>query len=177
MSKRRRLFVAAVAAQLLLLLTLVGVNQYTLATGTEVFLRTVPVDPRSLFQGDYVDLRYEISTLSTRQLAPGVESFRRGERVWVRLAPGADGYWQATELARQKPPPKPGTVLIRGRTDWSWQEETHVRYGIEAFFVPEGEGRALEQPEIRLDVTARVDRFGRAALYKVFVDGQEVRWR
>jgi uncharacterized membrane-anchored protein len=33
-----------------------------LASGKLIFLKLAPVDPRSLMQGDYMQLRYEIST-------------------------------------------------------------------------------------------------------------------
>ena len=37
-------------------------------SGTEVILATLPVDPRSLFQGDYVVLNYSISRLDATQM-------------------------------------------------------------------------------------------------------------
>jgi uncharacterized membrane-anchored protein len=52
-----------------------------------------------------------------------------------------------------------------------------VRYGIENYFVPEGEGRALEQPEEDEEVTilVAVDRYGNAGIKAVLVNG-EVRY-
>src|SRR3989344_3670842 len=38
-------------------------KESVLRGGQEVLLQTVPVDPRDIFRGDYVTLRYEISTL------------------------------------------------------------------------------------------------------------------
>ena len=58
--KVRIAFILVVAAQLALLIGMVGFKEFTLQTGTDVVLQTVPVDPRSLLQGDYVILRYEI---------------------------------------------------------------------------------------------------------------------
>ncbi|HZA25209.1 MAG TPA: GDYXXLXY domain-containing protein, partial [Dehalococcoidia bacterium] len=56
-------FWGIVAAQLVLLLAMVGFKEYTLRTGTVVTLQTVPVDPRSILQGDYAILQYRIATL------------------------------------------------------------------------------------------------------------------
>ena len=36
---------------------------YPLWTGEEIKLKTTPVDPRSLFRGNYARLRYGISTI------------------------------------------------------------------------------------------------------------------
>ena len=39
-----------------------------LRSGTEVLLKTAPVDPRDLLRGDYVILTYDISTISTTSI-------------------------------------------------------------------------------------------------------------
>lgn len=39
-------------------------NETLLKEGTLIKVKLVPVDPRSLLQGDYVILRYDISTIS-----------------------------------------------------------------------------------------------------------------
>jgi uncharacterized membrane-anchored protein len=46
--------VILIALQTTALLGMVGIKQYTLSTGTPIVLKTEPIDPRSLFQGDYV---------------------------------------------------------------------------------------------------------------------------
>jgi uncharacterized membrane-anchored protein len=52
-----------------------------------------------------------------------------------------------------------------------------VRYGIEHYFVPEGEGRALEQPaEVEeISILVAVDSAGNAGIKAVLVNG-EVRY-
>ncbi len=55
------LFFAVVAAQVVGLVAFAGVRQVALTEGREITLQTVPVDPRSLFQGDYAILDYEIA--------------------------------------------------------------------------------------------------------------------
>ena len=56
-------FLTVVAAQLVFLIGFIGVREAALHTSTEVVLQTVPVDPRSLLQGDYATLDYEIAEL------------------------------------------------------------------------------------------------------------------
>ena len=46
-------FWIVVAAQLVFLIGFIVVKEADLRIGTEVVLQTVPVDPRSLLQGDY----------------------------------------------------------------------------------------------------------------------------
>ena len=66
----------AAGLQTLALVGMIGVQQYTLNEGTPVLLETEPIDPRSLFRGDFVILNYAISDLPRR--LPG------GELDWRR---------------------------------------------------------------------------------------------
>jgi len=43
-------------------------QQFTLLTGKEVLLKTVPVDPRYFLRGDYVILNYEIAQISNENI-------------------------------------------------------------------------------------------------------------
>ena len=63
-----RLLILALV-QTAVLAALIGFRQWTLETGTPVVLAIRPVDPRSLFQGDYVQLSYEIGHLRIDRLA------------------------------------------------------------------------------------------------------------
>ena len=54
-------FWIVVAGQLVFLIGFIAVKETALSTGREVVLQTVPVDPRSLLQGDYAILDYEIA--------------------------------------------------------------------------------------------------------------------
>lgn len=175
MRGKHRWFMLFVALQLLFLLGMAGRHAYTLATGTPVLLKTAPVDPWDMFRGDYVVLSYEISLLPL----PPAPHLLTGESVWVTLQPPVSGerHWQAVGVSRSRPAAAPGQVAVRGTV--RWQDHTHlsVAYGIEQFYVPEGQGRELEQRMEQVDVVAVVDRFGRAALREVLVDGQPIVWK
>jgi uncharacterized membrane-anchored protein len=45
------------------ILTIVINQEQHLASGKEVLLSTVPIDPRDLFKGDYVTLSYDINAI------------------------------------------------------------------------------------------------------------------
>ena len=49
-------FWATVAGQIVLLLAFIAIKENTLGTGTSVLLQTVPIDPLSPLQGEYVIL-------------------------------------------------------------------------------------------------------------------------
>src|SRR3954471_25060343 len=112
MSRGARLL-TLVLAQTAVLAALIGFRQWTLDTGTPVVLAIRPVDPRSLFQGDYVELTYEIGHLRLDRLA-GDDDLERGETVFVDLQPGRPA-WQAAGGWRQRPGGGPGGAGRRGR--------------------------------------------------------------
>ncbi|MFO7172014.1 MAG: GDYXXLXY domain-containing protein [Bacillota bacterium] len=175
---RRRWFFLAVCAQALVLLAMVGVYQYTLATGTRVRVATEPIDPWDPFRGEYVQLRYRINTLDLAALGVSERKFVRGQTVWVVLTPG-EPYWQPVTVATARPRPSAGQVAVRARVewfeDWTGVPRLHLRYGTESFFVPEGEAQAFQGPDVLLEVEWAVDRFGRAAVARLFRNGREVR--
>lgn len=175
-----------VALQTLALAVMVGMKQYTLNTGTPIVLRTEPIDPRSLFSGDYVRLNYGISRLNLEQLA-GDDEFDYHDRVHVVLE-RRDSYWEAVSVHRRQPEAAPGQVVIKGEVEnrfgvvWDSADKRRekpktieVRYGIENYFVPEGEGRDLERPKPGEVVSIRVvvDKFGNIAIKAVLVNSKE----
>lgn len=179
------------AAMLLLcggLLALVESRAAILRSGTEVRLRTVPVDPRDLFRGDYVVLAYPMSIVAA---APGeAKGLRRGDTVYVTLARDAEGFSQARAVAAARPAPGEGEVVIAGRVlstgacalNESGQADCgagagrlRVAYGLESYFVPQGEGRRIETvSKARIEVVAAVAPDGTAAIKRLLIDGKLV---
>lgn len=174
----------------LVLVAIIARKQYTLHTGVPIVLETRPIDPRSLFRGDYVTLGYAIDELQLDALGGDDDGFRLNQDVFVVLQ-AAGTYWEPVSVHARRPPADPAQVVIRGRVtslgSQRWNPETGrsealdqlgVDYGIGSYFVPEGEGRELERPsqENRVDLRVVVDRFGKAAIEAVLVNG-EVRYR
>ena len=115
---------------------------YQLEHGTEIALKTVPIDPRDLLRGDFVVLRYDISTPAT-DLSPAV--FAKNARVYVPIEE-VEGRWTVREVLRE--PPGEG-LYLRGRIRRSAGPTAEIVYGIESFFVPEGEGKKYEEARNR----------------------------
>lgn len=127
-----------------------------LRDGREVLLKVQPVDPRDFLRGDYVRLGYEISSvpLSAVVDVPKTSEYNStGLPIFVRLAKQPDGYWtvkSARPGAAIADAPGADEVDLRGTTYFSnWlndQPDTvSVDYGIERFYVPEGEGLEIEK--------------------------------
>ncbi|TYR31021.1 GDYXXLXY domain-containing protein [Mesorhizobium microcysteis] len=172
MSDRRRLLVIAAAVALLqiaLLVSMIAGRAAILRNGEEVTLSVMPVDPRDLLRGDYVVLGYNISSVPTDLFAERPEGTESGERrtVFVRLKEGNGGIWEpmaARYEERLEPVPGGGEVDIRGTASAVWFDNTtsvSIDYGIERFYVPEGEGRAIEadmrQRQFRMKVAVASD--------------------
>ena len=121
-------------------------GEFTMRTGKEVLLKTVPVDPRDLLRGDYVTLSYEISRL------PKVHRFDIGQTVYVVLK--TDDKNVATVDSYSYTIPK-NKFFIKGKVHkflWSGRE---IKYGIESYFVKEGTGKELEN-KLRTGTYAKV---------------------
>lgn len=118
---------------------------YPLWTGEEIRLKAVPVDPRSLFRGNYARLGYGISTIVRKD--PGEKKeLRNGEVVYVKLKPGVDGLCVFDGVSLKKPG---SGLFIRGRIQGKHSQRNSVmydvRYGIEAYFAPKKKALALEK--------------------------------
>lgn len=153
-----------------------------LRDGTEVFLKVEPVDPRDLLRGDYVRLGYNISTVPLDLFEPS--AFGREETrnvpVMIRLAPGEGGVWHARGGRLASDPAGPleaGEVEVRAVIPYGFSAgagSARAEYGIERFYLPEGEGRDIER-----DMNTRsffmkvaVGRSGTAQI-KAFFDGDQ----
>jgi len=149
---RRLWVILAVAAQLAVLAWMAGEREWIFRTGEVVYLRTAPIDPRDLFRGDFVRLRYEINSVRAEELAPALASNAnnrpRHEVVYTRLREAGEGLYEAAGTSTT--PPSEG-LFLRGRTEDSWRmgwrggRQRLVKYGIEQLFVEQGRGRDIEK--------------------------------
>jgi uncharacterized membrane-anchored protein len=182
------LFGVAALVQVALLTLMIVDRVQILREGTEVTLQTRLVDPRDLLRGDYVVLRYDISQLQAGSLL-NQPTGTRNPMVFVKLAPNRDGLYEAVSVHADAVAVASPEVLIRGRVarvaygaacgtaELTFCDKLlHVRYNLESYFVPQGEGRWLEQDrnQRKLTVVAAVLPSGRAAIKRLLVDGQPI---
>jgi uncharacterized membrane-anchored protein len=178
-------FWLAVAFQVLILLGIVGRHAYTIATGHPIMLKPAPRDPWDVIRGEYVSLSYNISGLNPSEVPMEGTPYKPGQPVWVTLREGKP-FWTAVAVSNKRPITKPADLAAQAIVEWYITSAPVVRqprlptlrlrYGIEQFYVPEGEGPDLERRWADMTVEAVVDRFGRAALHRVFLEGKEIRW-
>ena len=124
-----------------------------LRNGKEVLLKIEPVDPRDLLRGDYIFLGYEITRIPVTLIAnvPTGKFTTDDTSIVVRLKKGADGYWHPTAAWFGKAP-RPAAadeadIVGHVAEGWGLREEgasIAPDYGIERFYLPEGEGMAIQ---------------------------------
>lgn len=134
-----------VTRQLALLLSglaiLAGINatvwryEHAMSSGEVVLLRLAPVDPRSLMQGDYMRLNYEIARELTSRDARTTQN-KGSDTLVIRL----DAHQVATLVADGKP----DRLASDERLLQVHQSERQWQIGPDAYFFEEGTGEQYE---------------------------------
>lgn len=147
----RKLMIAAIAAQLLVLVYMAATREMIFHTGQQIYLRTAPIDPRDPFRGDFVRLCYDINTVHENKFQgeTPADIFKEGDVFYTVLKPGPNDIFQVDYLSEDKPSDK---VFIKGRLTRRWQfncsnsfsHTFNLKYGIEQYFVQQGKGKEME---------------------------------
>ena len=181
---RPLLFAAAALIQIVLIAMMVYDRVGILRQGREITLKSTAVDPRDFLRGDYVTLNYDMSTMPAGALKDQ-RSTGRGNIVYVELAPDADGNFRGVALHRDADAVTPPNALIKARVvsgatcgsdNHSYCDTLRLQFGLERYFVPEGEGRVIEaaRNQGKVSIVAAVTPSGRAAIKRLLVDGKPV---
>lgn len=165
---KKKFVIALIAFWGTVLIGFIVFKQYTLQTGTEVMLKTAPIDPRDLFRGDYVILRYEINTIDLNSILSQGESFNKNDHIYLKLDTGLD-YAKPIEISKESFDEGiyiSGTITnVNGRT-------LGIKYGIETYFVRQGQGREIERKRGDLDVRIAIDKHGNSLIKALVYDGE-----
>lgn len=97
-----------------------------LKNGQPILLKLAPVDPRSLIQGDYMTLRYDISNNINIEKIPS--------RGYCVVTLDTNGVAQRIRFQKETTPLKTGEYLIKYTSPDNWR----VNIGAESFFFQEG---------------------------------------
>jgi len=166
MSKRGK-FYLFVCFQILFLLLMIGMKQFTLYTGKKILLEIVPIDPRDIFRGEYVRLNYKISTIKL----PNVREIKKNSVVYVTLKK-TEKYWEPLAVNQEKPILGEGEIFLVGKKRWG----NHIEYGIESFFVPEGKAIEIERDRENVkSVEVSVDRFGNSVIHQILINDKPLK--
>ena len=150
---RRRLIIAGILAATMqtgILASMIREGSAILAEGQPVTLRTMPVDPRDLLRGDYVVLNYEFSSLDSTLVMGDWPASGTDAVLYVALTPDGDGIWHPASASFSPVTPGEGLVVLRSapfRLDQTPERPASIRaeYGLERYYVPEGQGKELEK--------------------------------
>jgi uncharacterized membrane-anchored protein len=151
-----------------------------LRTGREITLPVVPVDPRDFFRGEFVRLGYDVGRVPLQLLAGPAPA--ANAPFYVTLEKSGDGSWRPARISRDLPDSLPSDrIVLKARTRGAWPEHPSptqtlwVRYGIESYFVPQGQGPELEKlaREKKLAAILAVDSAGNAAIKALLVEGRD----
>jgi len=130
---------------------------WPLMTGTEVVLDTRPVDPFDIFRGQYMAIRYDISSL------PAPIDATPGDTVYVSLIQnGSVWSYAGASLSR------PDGLFIKGRVTNVYGDTMNVEYGIEQYFFE----KSAEVPTSNITVKAKIGGDGTARIVELLQNGK-----
>lgn len=159
-NKRSFKYFIAFLIPFLILIAMISRPLLTTYLGSELIIKTKPVDPRDLFRGDYVSLSYEINDIDFTLLDSNLQSrldpndytsfdFLNQEKIYVILE-AYENYYRVHSASIDKPNQK--LYLIAKYQYPIWGNETpskyngiSVRYNLDKYFVPENTGQSLEE--------------------------------
>ena len=138
----------------------IGSNEPLLKNGKKITLALAPVDPRSMLQGDYVILRYEIA--ETNELI----NVHSGNKVFILVKKDNNGIYQREKILTNINPTDyhlaEDEVILTGK----YNGYNGVILGIESYFVKEGTGLELQRNAKFAKV--KVARNGNALLESIY---------
>jgi uncharacterized membrane-anchored protein len=165
MSKRAKQIIFACLVPIGILIGMTVTPLYTLITGEEIILRTIPVDPTDLFRGDYVVLRYEAEeipiSLISKEVQTKIENGRYDTEVYVTLKL-KEGVHTPTEVVLTKPDTD---LYLKGNLNYigpSWdggneeREVAYITYSLDKYFVEDNTGLELEEASRNGNILAKV---------------------
>ncbi|MGH6762937.1 MAG: GDYXXLXY domain-containing protein [Phyllobacterium sp.] len=184
MTTSRKIFAAALLVAVLqssALYAMIEKRAAILRDGKTIVLLTEPVDPRDLLRGDYVRLGYDISSVPGEAFPSHDPEIPTGSDVYVSVKPDASGQFQFARAAfRPLEKLADGEVMLKGKTVFGITGDLPanipVLYGIERYYVPEGEGMAIEeaQRERRIEAVIAVSEEGAAQIRALRDNGKEL---
>lgn len=174
------LFFLAVFFQIVLLVTVIGIKELRIRTGKKIIVDVFPRDPRSLFRGDYVDLEYSFSRIALAEVTHEDDSFYQGQRVYVKLRKDNIS-WQASALEK-KPVSllRDNEIVIAGKVKACANDAfVTIVYGVESYFVPQGQGKEIEENISQKKVKAQlsITKDGDASLCQLYINDTQFKFR
>jgi len=136
--RNHTVFAVAIFSIVLVVGGLIYHQERILKEGQTTILATRPVDPRDLFRGEYVILRYSIE--NDEKVLAEIDGVEDGSALFIKLSEDEDGIAYVNEAHRTAPKVFEG-LWIEGEVDGR-----RVRFpSLEQFYLPEGTGKQVER--------------------------------
>lgn len=175
-TKKTAALIIVLLVQIAILAVMVLNSYAVLFLGEKILLKVVPVDPRSLFQGDYVRLGYSFSSLDLTKIRHNLDPRQLMYQDKIYLALEKRGQTWDVVRASVKKEEVSGSLFIEGKFLSAFpgalteeQQKAYMENGmepplntlqlelpIERFYVPEGKGLEIEKKIIEGEVYAQV---------------------
>lgn len=151
----------------------------TLRNGKEITVATSRVDPRDLLRGDYVIVGYDFSMING-SIIEGKNTVGN-HNIYVVLKQDKDGLWKVSRASfKYLDNLNEDEVQLLGHSDYGLDDVANqnvsLRFGIERYYVPEGEGLALEGDIADDKITAvlAVTDMGKVQIKGMKLDGKMI---
>lgn len=164
--------------QIAVLFSMIEGRANILRYGREIVLLTEPVDPRDLLRGDYVILGYAISQIASPLIQGQKPNATGAIAVYVAMIKGTGTDWVFARASWQPIlDQKSEEIILTGMTSAYFapnNDPVSLTYGIERYYVPEGQGKDIErgQAEQAVRVTLGVTNAGKAQIKSLSLDGK-----
>ena len=152
---RNKAFLSLAALFLLIFNFLIFQKEDLIRNGQEVFLRLAPVDPRSLMQGDYMELRYAISRDISEKIAQ-MKFDKPASTFSIQAKANPNHVFEDPLILKDGRPPEADSILLKCR-----KRGTLIKLGSEAYFFQEGQRDIYQKARYGI---LRVGRDGEAVL-------------
>jgi uncharacterized membrane-anchored protein len=99
---------------------------WPLITGKTYILKTMPIDPFDILRGQYMSIRYDISTISNS----GLSQEDAGKTIYIILSKN-NSIWEYSGFSFEKPL---NGDFIKGKISRVSGNNAQIEYGIEQYF-------------------------------------------
>lgn len=137
--KKKLLFIAIIF-QILILISLVLYAYIPFFYGKEIQVVARGYDPRDIFLGNYVSLRYDFNEISENK------TFKMNEKVYVVLKEHNGIYSLKNNSITNKKPKN--EVFLAGNVRNTYQNKIHIYFGVEKYYTTKENAIKL-QKELR----------------------------
>jgi uncharacterized membrane-anchored protein len=137
MMTHKKLLFGAIGLQVAILLWILLSRILIFTFGSELSLIPRPYDPRDIFYGDYVQMRFDINTYTSQHSTE--YQYMRGQPVYAVLQKTRSD-WSVKYLSKTIPGERP---FLKGIVTTVYGSTVEIEYGFERYYVPEGTGQTV----------------------------------